>query len=149
MGFFEGPATLKRFLSIFSDLIFESSVDPGIPSLTAAPEGPDTLPPLSRRAASMIAFSREGSLLNRASSLFCSVAMGCRESQLSSTEKFSVSETMTDRSMTFLIRGCCLARGTIEEGLGSFCLWLVCFFPLSLQNDQLSTRPAEECPLFF
>src|SRR6516164_1875467 len=85
MRFFDGSVTLKRFLSIFSDLIFESSVDPEIPSLTAAPEGPDTLPPLSKRAAS----------------LFCSVAMGCRESQLSSTEKFSVSETITDRSITF------------------------------------------------
>ena len=30
-----------------------------MPSLTAAPEGPDTLPPLSRRAASIISFSLE------------------------------------------------------------------------------------------
>ena len=32
---------LKRFLSIFSDLIFDSKVDPGMPSLAAAPEVPD------------------------------------------------------------------------------------------------------------
>ncbi len=51
----------------------------------------------------MIAFSREGSLLKRASSLFGSVAMGlAQKSQLSSTERsYSVSQTMTDRSMTF------------------------------------------------
>jgi hypothetical protein len=29
----------------FSDLIFDSRVDPGIPSLAAAPAGPDTRPP--------------------------------------------------------------------------------------------------------
>src|SRR5437879_11168555 len=51
------PAVLKRFLFIFSDLIFDSNVDPGIPNLAAAPVGPDTCPPLSRRAASIISFS--------------------------------------------------------------------------------------------
>jgi len=35
----EKDADLKRFLSIFSDFIFDSSVDPGIPNLTAAPDG--------------------------------------------------------------------------------------------------------------
>ncbi len=53
----EGSVVLKRFLLIFSDLIFDSRVDPGIPSLAAAPDCPDTRPPLSRRAASMISFS--------------------------------------------------------------------------------------------
>jgi hypothetical protein len=48
---------LKRFLLIFSDLIFDSKVDPGKPSLAAAPDGPDTCPPLSGRAASIISFS--------------------------------------------------------------------------------------------
>jgi hypothetical protein len=33
-------APLKRFLLIFSDLIFDSSVVRGIPSLAAAPAGP-------------------------------------------------------------------------------------------------------------
>ena len=52
-----GFVVLKRFLLIFSDLIFDSKVDPGKPSLAAAPDGPDTCPPLSRRAASIISFS--------------------------------------------------------------------------------------------
>ena len=48
---------LKRFLLIFSDLIFDSRVVPGMPSLAAAPDGPDTRPPHSCKAASMMAFS--------------------------------------------------------------------------------------------
>ena len=56
MRFADEAVVLKRFLLIFSDLIFDSRVDPGRPSLTAAPDGPDTCPLLSRRAASIIAF---------------------------------------------------------------------------------------------
>jgi hypothetical protein len=48
---------LKRCLLIFSNLIFDSSVDPAIPNLAAAPDGPDTFPPLSANAASIIALS--------------------------------------------------------------------------------------------
>ena len=54
----EGLVVLKRFLSILNDLIFDSKVDPGRPSLTAAPAAPDTCPPLSRRAASIISEKR-------------------------------------------------------------------------------------------
>ena len=36
----EGFVVLKGFLLIFSDLIFDSKVDPGKPSLAAAPDGP-------------------------------------------------------------------------------------------------------------
>src|SRR6266853_1044644 len=97
----EGFVVLKRFLLIFSDLIFDSKVDPGKPSLTAAPDGPDTCPPLSRRAASIIFFSWATSFRDGSSWLFDSLARGCRKSQLSSTEKFSVSHTITDRSMMF------------------------------------------------
>src|SRR5271169_7178619 len=96
-----GDAVLKRFLSILSDLIFESKVDPGIPSLAAAPDAPDTRPPLSRRAVSIISFSWEASFRASSVRLFGSLARGCRESQLSSIEKFSVSHKITDRSMTF------------------------------------------------
>ena len=39
MRFVDGSVVLNRFLSIFSDLIFVSKVDPGIPSLAAAPDG--------------------------------------------------------------------------------------------------------------
>jgi|HubBroStandDraft_5_1064220.scaffolds.fasta_scaffold87239_2 hypothetical protein len=35
-------STLKRFLSIFSERIFDSSVDRGTPNLAAAPVGPKT-----------------------------------------------------------------------------------------------------------
>src|SRR6266851_10013247 len=97
----EGFVVLKRFLLIFSDLIFDSKVDPGKPSLAAAPDGPDTCPPLSRRAASIISFSWAASFRDSSGWPFGSVARGRRESQLSSTEKFSVSRTITDRSMTF------------------------------------------------
>jgi hypothetical protein len=53
----KGSQVLKRSLSIFSDLIFDSNVERGIPSLEAAPKGPYTRPPHSVNAASIIAFS--------------------------------------------------------------------------------------------
>jgi len=56
-SYFEGSILLKSFLLILSALIFDSRVDPGTPSLAAAPDGPDTRPPHSRKAASMMAFS--------------------------------------------------------------------------------------------
>src|SRR5216684_8490240 len=97
----EGFVVLKSFLLIFSDLIFDSKVDPGKPSLAAAPDGPDTCPPLSRRAASIISFSWAASFRGSSGWLFDSLVRGCRKSQLSSIEKFSVSHTITDRSMMF------------------------------------------------
>ena len=54
---FRGTYPLKRFLLIFNALIFDSRVVPGMPNLAAAPDGPCTLPPHSRRAASIMAFS--------------------------------------------------------------------------------------------
>ena len=48
---------LKRFLLIFNDRIFDSMVDRGIPSLTAAPVGPATRPPVSFSAISIMSFS--------------------------------------------------------------------------------------------
>src|SRR5690349_2186061 len=65
----EGSAVLKRFLLIFSDLIFDSRVDFGIPSLTAAPEGPATCAPLSRKATS-ISVSLGHKLFGEAASVF-------------------------------------------------------------------------------
>ena len=47
----------KRLLLIFSARIFDSSVERGIPSRAAAPECPNTRPPLARKASSIIAFS--------------------------------------------------------------------------------------------
>src|SRR5436190_21192902 len=49
--------SLKRDLLIFSRLIFESSVCDGIPSLTAAPAGPETRPWLCASAVSIISLS--------------------------------------------------------------------------------------------
>ena len=53
---------LKWFLSIFSDLIFDSSVDRATPNLAAAPVGPNTRPRLSFRATSIMLFSWSSSL---------------------------------------------------------------------------------------
>src|SRR5258708_35499202 len=95
-----GPA-LKRFLLMFSDRIFISSVDRAIPSLAAAPDGPNTRPWLSRRASSIISFSLAASFCERYSSPPDCTSPGCCGNQLSSTENSSVSLTITDRSMTF------------------------------------------------
>src|SRR5260370_14732425 len=97
----EGFVVLKGFLLILSDLIFDSRVDPGKPSLAAAPDGPDTCPPHSSRAASIISFSWAASFRDSSSWLFDSLSRGCRKSQLSSTQTFSVSHTITDRSLMF------------------------------------------------
>src|SRR5882724_1081850 len=90
----------KRCLSIFNDLIMESRVDCGMPSLAAAPEGPETLPFLSASAASIISFSWVESFC-ASGSVSGSDCTGRLDSQLSSTKKFSESQTMTERSMTF------------------------------------------------
>src|ERR1700691_4821916 len=95
----EGP--LKRFLSIFNTRIFDSRVDRGMPSLSAAPSGPYTRPPQSRRASSIVDFSSEGGVRNRSRWTCGRVVEGLRESQLSSTENTSISLTMTDLSITF------------------------------------------------
>ena len=56
---------LKRFLSILSDLIFDSRVDPWHPQSGGRTRYPHTLLPHSRRADSMISFSWEASSLKR------------------------------------------------------------------------------------
>src|SRR5258708_16102190 len=89
-----GPAALKRFLSIFNDLIFDSRVDRGIPSLEAAPDGPYTRPPLSRKAASMISFSLAAGFRASSSWVFGSFARRCHGSPLSPATKFPVSATV-------------------------------------------------------
>ena len=83
---------------------------------------------------------------NLAPRLRCRVG---RESQLSSTEKPSVSHTTTERSITF-----CNSR--MFPGQGYACSKLeallvrspVCSFPLFSHNDRRSTRPGGECLLF-
>src|SRR6266853_214210 len=55
----------NRLLSILSVRIFDSSVERGIPSRSAAPACPNIRPPLARRASSMIVFSWVASELKR------------------------------------------------------------------------------------
>ena len=50
-------SALNLCFLMFSSLIFESSVDRGIPSFAAAPSGPATFPLLSAKAASIISLS--------------------------------------------------------------------------------------------
>src|ERR1700681_3080327 len=94
-------SALKRLLLIFSDRIFDSRVDRGIPNLTAAPVGPNIRPRLSFRAASIISFSCASRLRGSSIWFFDSVRDGCFGNQLSSIEKISVSQSITERSMTF------------------------------------------------
>src|SRR5580692_6472817 len=92
---------LKRFLLMLSDRIFDSSVDRAIPSLAAAPDGPNIRPWDSRRASSIISLSVAATFSERNGVCPDLVSSGRWDSQLSSTVKVSVSHTMTDRSMTF------------------------------------------------
>src|SRR6266704_2995699 len=92
---------LKPFLSIFGDRIFDSNVDRGMPNLAAAPLGPNIRPRLSFRAASIMSFSCSSSLPGSSIWFFGSVRDGCFGNQLSSIENISVSQSMTERSMTF------------------------------------------------
>jgi hypothetical protein len=91
---------LNRNLLIFNDRIFDSRVEAGMPKTAAAPEGPDTLPADSAKAASIFCFSWTADILARGW-LAERALEDSIESQLGSTEKVSVSQTMTDRSMTF------------------------------------------------
>jgi hypothetical protein len=49
---------LNRSFLIPSDLIFDSNVEPGMPSFAAAPDGPETRPLIAARAASATALLR-------------------------------------------------------------------------------------------
>jgi len=95
---------LKPFLSIFGDRIFDSNVDRGMPNLAAAPLGPNIRPRLSFRAASIMSFSCSSSLRGRSIWFFGFAVRngsGCRGNQLSSIVKISVSQSITEHSMTF------------------------------------------------
>src|SRR5262249_29466718 len=79
--------------------IFDSSVWRGIPSLAAAPDGPDTGPRLSANAASINSFSLSVEVARREIAEM-KVAVG-RFSQVSSTENVGSSHNTTARSITF------------------------------------------------
>src|SRR5258706_1152880 len=88
----------KRPLWMFNVRIFDSSVERGIRSRAAAPDGPNTRPPVARSASSMSTFSCDASVLDMPRRLSTA---GFVDNQLSSTVNSSVSDTITDRSMTF------------------------------------------------
>src|ERR1700730_15121804 len=91
---------LKRCRLIPSFLIFDSSVCRGMPSLVAAPAGPEISPSASRSAVSIISFSWSIRFATRGTldaALFGVTGI----SQLSSTEKVSPSLRITARSITF------------------------------------------------
>src|SRR5580704_5802183 len=95
---------LNCFLSIFSDLILLLSVDGGILSLAAAPDGPETRPLVSASAASIISRSLRGSAsrFNRGDSSTKDVGREISlASHLSSTESASLPLKITDLSITF------------------------------------------------
>src|SRR6185295_7079933 len=94
-------ARLKRFLLMLSDRIFDSRVDRAIPSLAAAPDGPNIRPWDSRRASSMISLSVAATFSERKGLSPDLESSGRWDSQLSSTVNISVSHTIIDRSMTF------------------------------------------------
>src|SRR5258708_29716656 len=87
-------------LSILSAFIRDSKVDGGTPSLAAAPCGPETRPRAWNNASSMIALSSADTLSVSADLADCG-GDAWAVSQLSSTEKFSLSQTITERSITF------------------------------------------------
>src|SRR4029077_17965177 len=87
-------------LLMFRALILESRVDWGMPSLAAAPRGPDTLPLLSASADSIISRSWAASFSEKGRIAESGVREG-PANQLSSMQRFSESEMITDRSITF------------------------------------------------
>src|SRR4029077_10617369 len=94
-----GARTRKRLLLILSARILDSSVERGIPNRAAAPEAPNTRPPVARNAPSTIAFSCAASELDNPTPV--PNRRPRWDNQLSSTVNSWVSETITDRSMTF------------------------------------------------
>src|SRR5437867_4065065 len=95
---------LNRCLLMPRLAIFDSSVCRGIPSLAAAPDGPEIRPSLPASAASIISFSRSRSKRLRlppCTSSRVDAGDNSRFSHASSTVNVSVSHRMTARSMTF------------------------------------------------
>src|SRR5258708_8131046 len=86
---------------MFNERKFDWSVERAGPNLTAAPDGPKTRAWLSRKASSITSFSVAASICEKCNLHPRLVSRGCCDSQLLSTDKFSVSHTITDRSMTF------------------------------------------------
>jgi hypothetical protein len=81
-------------------MIFDSSVCRGIPSLAAAPDGPEMRPRHAAKAVSINARSCSASAATNGTAGLDGWG-DSRSSQVSSTAKGSLSHRMTARSMTF------------------------------------------------
>src|ERR1700733_1966829 len=98
------PGNLNWYLLIFKALILAASVEGGIPSLAAAPAGPETRPLVSASAFSMISRSVRGSVAALEVSTGSTTERGgdvALESHDSSTERTSPKVRITDLSITF------------------------------------------------
>jgi len=102
--FREGGTGLNRLLSILRALIFDSRVEAGMPSLVAAPNGPDTRPMASSRTASINERSSSMSVFRLEEASVGAVEGTLdddAESQRRSTDSSEPSEMITARSITF------------------------------------------------
>src|SRR5260370_328231 len=81
---------------MFSDQIFDSSVERAIPSLAAAPDGPKTRPWLSRKASSITSVSLAASINEKCGLHPNLVSRGCCDSQLFSVDKSWLSQQPRD-----------------------------------------------------
>src|SRR5579872_6333450 len=143
-----GGDTLNRLLSMPKPAIFDSRVWRGIPSLAAAPPGPETRPWHSARADSMAFLSRSAnSLLPSARTperdRSCPTGwLDFRSTHVSSTENVSSSHRITPRSTTF-----CSSRMLPGQSYAwksssvFFLIWLI-LFPalLAYRSTKYSTK---------
>ena len=90
---------LKLCLLICIDLIFDSKVDAGMPSMAAAPDGPETRPPASARAQSISLRSSVADLRKDWRDVLR--WSGCPDKQHFLTERLPFWWTTTERSITF------------------------------------------------
>ncbi len=112
-------------LLIFKALIRVSSVDGGIPSLMAAPDGPATRPLVCASAATIISRSLRCSPSSLKSATFQPATRRdvSLESHNSSTEKTSPSSERRTSQLRSVIRGCCLASRKTATDRASSCRW--------------------------
>ena len=114
-------AVVNRRFSIPSCLIFDSSVEAGIPSLAAAPRGPATLPSTLRQRGLdhllllILQRLRERTLTRPGE------AAPDWSSQASSIENVSPLHRMTDRSTISAARECCQATSIARRAPASAC----------------------------
>src|SRR6266403_383028 len=123
---------------ILSCLIFESSVERGIPSIAAAPAGPATFPLLSARAVSIIFLSWFWRVSGKGPANSC--RGGCTlASQAFSIPKVSPLHKITDLSIMFCNSRIFPCHAYDWHRPSEF------FSPFSPRTVLRSTRPTSEC----